>query len=322
MAGTDFGIVNEFYNRFSTVVESGYGRILSDVNYVLNFFIIISILLTALFVWTSTEDSVVFRAIVGRIFAIGIFVYATEQWSYLVSVIMRSFFKLGGEAAGVTGDASTVANIPGLFIEQGFNKVLDLANVTNKYSGLVAVFSHFISLVIYSFAILIIFGALMWMALEIFMAIIEYKIITLAGFILLPLNVYQGTSPFGGGIIRYVLGAGVKVMTITMIAQICMQTFSTMTVTQTLNVGNAAALTFGSVISAVLAHRCSNMAQAVVQGTPNVSASHALGTMTSAAAGAAGGAGMAIKGSQAASAVAQRARAAYKAATKVGDDRA
>jgi len=322
MAGTDFGVVNEFYNKLNTAIEGGFGKILGDVEYILNFVLIISVVITALMVWTSEENSNVFKAIAYRIFVMGFSVWLTERWSYIIGIVMQSFFQLGGKAAGVTSDIQTVSNIPAQFMLQGFAKVNQLVDVVNKYSGITSVFTHFIGIEIYSFTIIVIVGALIWMSLEIFIAIIEYKIITLAGFVLVPLNAWQGTAIFGGGILRYVIGAGVKVMTITMVASLCLQVMTAMQVMQEIDIANAVSLAFGAVISALLAHRCGNMAQSVVTGQPVLNAASAIGTMTSAAAGAAGGAGMAVKGAQAASAVAQRARAAYKAATKVGDDRA
>lgn len=320
MASSSFDITARYYNALNTVVHSGYANLLPDVNRVLDVLIIISITLTALLVWTSDEGYIL-KPVLQSILTIGFFVYLVENWEYLTQTLMSGFFYLGRKAGGAGMDGD-IANYPARVMGQGYDLSMSLFTETAKHVGFKAIFDFFPVIFIYLICLVVVVFCFAWFAVEVFLTIVEYKFIAIVGFILVPLNVWKGTETFGGGILRYIVAAGVKVMTITMIValtskivpQIIEQSqdsFSPLT---------AYSVMFSALVTLVLALKIPNLAQAAVSGQSVMSAGSAVSSMVGAATGAAAGVGAGLKAAQAMKAV--QAAKSYDSATNPPDNRA
>ncbi|MBL8548162.1 MAG: type IV secretion system protein, partial [Hyphomonadaceae bacterium] len=183
----DTSSVNSFLSQFLAVASSGFGLIQGDVNFVLNTLIVISIVLTGA-QWALGHDNPV-APMFRKVLFIGLFAWLVNNWDMLSTVIHRSGAMLGLQAGGgglTMADLHNPARIGGIGIEL-FGRTVALAE------GMNLLFDTISLLTIFFAAVFVMLGFFV-LALQIFVALIAFKLGSLAAFVALPWGVFQGTA--------------------------------------------------------------------------------------------------------------------------------
>lgn len=267
----DTSSVNSFLSQFLAVADSGFGLIQGDVNFVLNALIVISIVLSGT-QWALGHDNPV-APMFRKVLFIGFFAFLVNNWDMLSIVIHRSGAMLGLQAGGgslTMADLHNPGRIGGIGIEL-FGRTVALAEGMN-------LLFDFISLVTIFLAAVFVMLGFFVLALQIFVALIAFKLGTLAAFVALPWGVFNGTAWVAERPLGWVAGSAVRLFVLALIASVSITFVNTLPATLVLDDGGALnVLLFGLTVLA-LAWFGPSLASEVVQGQPHLSGSDAIRT--------------------------------------------
>jgi type IV secretion system protein TrbL len=189
--------------------------------------------------------------------------------------------------------------------------------------GYVSFFENFIQIVVLLFAWVIVLLALFILAIQLFVTLIEFKLTTLAGFVLIPFGLFGKTAFAAERVLGNVISSGVKVMVLAVIVGIGSTLFSQFTAGSSgaqIGIEDAMALVLAALALLGLGIFGPGIANGIVSGGPQLGAGAAGGT--GAAAGgivlagaglAAGSAGALAEAARGTAAVAGSASGAFRA---------
>src|SRR5437660_2425575 len=296
MGGT--GIIDQFLETFTRYIDSGFGLVGNEVGYLASTLVAIDITLAGLFwVWGSDED-VVARLVKKTLF-VGVFAYLIGNWNSLARIVFESFAGLGLKASG-TGLSSADFLRPGRIAQVGIDAGRPILDSISGLMGYVSFFENFIQIVVLLFAWVIVLLAFFILAIQLFVTLIEFKLTTLAGFILIPFGLFGKTAFAAERVLGNVISSGVKVMVLAVIVGIGSSLFSQFTVSSAgaqVGIEDAMALVLAALALLGLGLVGPGIATGIVSRGPQLGAGAAVGTGVAAggvvAAGVAG-AGLAV----------------------------
>ncbi|PSJ36302.1 P-type conjugative transfer protein TrbL [Allosphingosinicella deserti] len=300
---TDLNVIDRFLQAFIRYIDSGFGLLGSDVQFLTATLIGIDITLAGLFWAMGGEDNVIGRFL-RKILYIGAFALILNSFSLLADIIFRSFAQAGLTAGGGTLSAEDLLR-PGRVAATGYAAAWPLLEQASGMMGFVSFFENFltISVLLFSWAIVIL--AFFILAVQMFVTIIEFKLTSLAGFILVPFALWNRTGFLAERVLGNVVSSGIKVMVLAVIVGIGSNFFAEFTTSmqgQEPNLGAAMSLALGALSLFGLGIFGPGIASGLVAGAPQLGAGAALGTVAGAtgitmlAGGATAGAARAIGG--------------------------
>lgn len=263
--------LNSFLDQFIAIADAGFGLIQGDVGYVLNALIVISIALAGA-QWALAHEAPV-APLFRKVLFVGLFAFLVNNWNMLATAINQSGALLGLRAGGGNLSLPDLHN-PGRVAEIGielFGRTVELGEGMNIMTDFIALATIFIAAV----AIMIGFFLL---ALQIFVALIAFKLGALAAFIALPWGVFNGTSWVAERPLGWVVGSAIRLFMLALVASIAVNFVNTLPGRFTLDdAGVLNVMLFGLTILA-LAWFAPALASEVVQGQPSLSGADAVRT--------------------------------------------
>jgi type IV secretion system protein TrbL len=172
--------------------------------------------------------------------------------------------------------------------------------------GWVAFFENFIQIACLLFAWALVILAFFILAIQLFVTLIEFKLSTLAGFVLIPFGLFGKTAFMAERVLGNVISSGIKVLVLAVIIGIGSTLFSQFTQGfggQTPSIDDAMAVVLAALSLVGLGIFGPGIANGLVSGGPQLGAGAAVGTglaVGGAALAAGGGAMLAAKGGAAA----------------------
>src|SRR6201746_1261604 len=283
MGGT--GIIDQFLETFTRYIDSGFGLVGGDVGYLATTLAAIDITLAGLFWAWGTDEDIIARLIKKTMF-VGVFAFPIGNWNNLARVVFESFTSLGLKASG-TGLSSADFLRPGRIAQVGLDAGRPILDSISGLMGYVSFFENFVQIVVLLFAWVVVLLAFFILAIQLFVTLIEFKLTTLAGFVLIPFGLFAKTAFAAERVLGNVISSGIKVLVLAVIVGIGSTLFSEFTA----GFGGAAP-TIDDAMSMVLAALSllglgifgPGIANGIVSGGPQLGAGAAIGT-----GGAAGG---------------------------------
>jgi len=308
------GVIDTFLNTFTTYIDSGFGLLKGEIAYLSSTLIVLDITLAGLF-WAWGADEDVLQRLVKKTLSIGFFAFIIGNFNSLAQIIFKSFSGLGLLAGG---SSITTAEFlrPGRLAQVGLDAGQPLLDAASKMMGFTSFFANFVQIAVLMVSWLIVLAAFFILAVQLFITLIEFKLTTLAGFVLVPFALFGKTAFLAEKVLGNIVASGIKVMVLAVIVGIGTGLFSQFTtsyganqptIEQTLSVVLAALAMLGLGIFGP------GIATGLVSGAPQLGAGAAVGTglaATGLGVGAAMGAGALVSGGGAALAGAGRATAA------------
>src|SRR5580692_13080572 len=95
------GIIDNFLGTFTQYIDSGFGLVQGDVQWLAGVLIAIDITLAGLF-WAMAPDEDVIARLIKKTLTIGVFAFIIGHYNNLAQIIFNSFAGLGLEAGGGT----------------------------------------------------------------------------------------------------------------------------------------------------------------------------------------------------------------------------
>jgi type IV secretion system protein TrbL len=313
---TDTGVIDEFLLVFTTYIDSGFGLLGGEVGFLSSSLIAIDVTLAALF-WAWGADEDILQRLVRKTLYIGLFAFIIGNFSTLATILFQSFAGLGLKASG-SGLAIGDFLKPGTVAATGLDAGAPLLDATADLLGPVGLFTNFVQIMILLLAWLIVVLAFFILAIQIFVTIVEFKLVTLAGFVLLPFAFFGRTAFMAERVLAHVISSGIKLLVLAVITGIGTSLFARFTtagipaepdLAQVMSIALAALTLLGLGIFGP------GIANGIVSGGPQLGAGSATGAAvaaaaTLAAAGAGGRLAAGAIGSAAGSAAASGARIA------------
>lgn len=288
----DLNVIDGFTDTFSAYIDSGFGLLAGEVGFLTSILIGIDVTIAGI-MWALNGEQNVLAAFIKKVLFVGFFAFVLNNFSTLANIIFASFAGLGLAA---TGGALTPDDLlhPGFVASTGFAAGHPLLDEAGALMGPVAFFENFVTIFVLLLAWLVVLAAFFILSVQLFITIVEFKLTTLAGFVLVPFALWNRTSFLAERVLGNVIASGVKLMTLAVIVGIGSTIFGSMTAAFTpgaVTLEQAASVILASLALLGLGVFGPGIANGLVSGAPQLGAGAAVGTLAGAgAAGVAAGA--------------------------------
>lgn len=277
MGGT--GVIDTFLGVFTSYIDSGFGLLGGEVAFIASTLIVIDVTLAALFWAWGADDDIIARLVKKTLF-VGVFAWLISNWNSLAAIVFDSFAGLGLLASG-TGFSPADLLRPGRVAQTGLDAGRPLLESTADLMGFVAFFENFIQIACLLFAWALVLLAFFLLAVQLFVTLIEFKLTTLAGFVLIPFGLFGKTAFMAERVLGNVVSSGIKVLVLAVIIGIGSTLFGQFTagfggVTPTIDEAMAIVLAALSLLG--LGIFGPGIATGLVSGGPQLGAGAAVGT--------------------------------------------
>ncbi len=312
----DLNVIDRFMAAFIRYIDSGFGLLGPDIGFLTTVLIGIDITLAGLFWAMGGEDDILGRFL-KKILYVGAFALILNSFSTLADIIFRSFAQAGLTAGGSGMTAEDLFK-PGRLAGTGFQAAWPLLEQASQLLGFTSFFDNFLTITVLLIAWVVVICAFFVLAVQLFITVIEFKLTTLAGFILVPFALWNRTSFLAERVLGAVVTAGIKVMVLGVIVGIgsgFFAEFVTALQGQEPDIGAAMSLVLASLALFGLGIFGPAIANGLVAGAPQLGAGAAVGTVLGAGTTLAIGGGAALG---AVGAVGSVALGAVRAATAMG----
>ncbi|POF33943.1 P-type conjugative transfer protein TrbL [Roseibium marinum] len=311
------GVIDRFLQVFTSYIDSGFGLLGGDVAFLATTLIVIDVTLAALF-WAWGADDILARLIKKTLF-VGVFAYIIGNWNALARIVFESFAGLGLIASGGSLSPGELLQ-PGRIAEIGLDAGRPILTSISDLMGFVSFFENFLQIIILLFAWLVVLLSFFILAIQLFVTLIEFKLATLAGFILVPFGLFNKTAFMAERVLGLVISSGVKVLVLAVIVGIGSTIFGEFTAgfAGEPTIEDAMAIVLAALSMLALGIFGPGIANGIVSGGPQLGAGAAVGAGLAAGGLAVGGVagtrmavGAAGAGARGAAAVAGGASTAY-----------
>ena len=316
--GNDVGIIDHFLDVFSQYINSGFGLISGDVGFLVAVLIGVDGTLAGL-AWALGEDDVL-QALAKKVLYVGFFALVLNNWQVLSQIVFSSFAALGLKA---TGSSLSYVDFlhPGRLASAGVVGANVLLSQIQRLAGFPDVFLNIGEILVMALSWFVTLIGFFVLAILLFLAVVEFKLTTLKGFILVPFALWRGTAFIAEPVLGQIVTSGVRILVFAVIAGIGTQLFLQIMPTDPateLSLQDALTILLASMTTAGLALSANRIASGIVSGAPQLGLGAAAapagivaGTVVLAAGGAAMAARAAASGVGAAASLAGSTHAAY-----------
>ena len=276
MAGT--GIIDTFLGTFTQYIDSGFGLVQGDVRWLAGVLIGIDITLAGLF-WAMAPDEDVLARLIRKTLYIGVFAFIIGNFNSLAQIVYNSFAGLGLEAGGGTISQAQLLQ-PGRLAQVGITAGQPVLDSVSDLMGFTSFFDNFLQIAILLIAWLIVVISFFIMAIQLFVGLIEFKLTTLAGFVLVPFGLFGRTAFLAEKVLGNVVSSGVKILVLAVIVGIGSQLFGQFTsgFNNPPTIADALTLILAALALLALTIFGPGIANGLIAGGPQLGAGAAVGT--------------------------------------------
>src|SRR5690242_686191 len=164
-------------------------------------------------------DEDVLARLIRKTLYIGVFAFILGNFNTLAGIVFNSFAGLGLRAGGGTLSQAQLLQ-PGRLAQVGIDAGKPILDAINGLMGFTSFFENFVQIAILLLAWLIVIISFFVMAIQLFVSLIEFKLTTLAGFVLVPFGLFGRTAFLAEKVLGNVFSSGVKVLVLAVIVGI------------------------------------------------------------------------------------------------------
>ncbi|OZI38153.1 P-type conjugative transfer protein TrbL [Bordetella genomosp. 10] len=283
----DVTIIDRFLDTFSRYIDSGFGLLQGEVAFLTATLIVIDMTIAGLY-WAMShatgQGEDVIAKLLRKVLYVGAFAYIIGNFNWLAGIVFRSFAGLGLTA---TGSTMTMENFlqPGRLAKTGIDAGAPILEQIGDMAGFPEVFVNIDPIVVMFLAWLTVILCFFVLAIQLFITLIEFKLTTLAGFVLVPFALWNKTSFLAEKVLGNVVSSGIKVLVLAVIVGIGSGLFAEFQVHPAEpSIDHALVVMLASLALLALGIYGPGIATGLVSGAPQLGA----GAMAGAAVGAAG----------------------------------
>ncbi|RAZ72873.1 P-type conjugative transfer protein TrbL [Mesorhizobium atlanticum] len=283
----DLSVIDRFMETFTRYIDSGFGLLSGDVAFLTTILIGIDITLAGL-VWAFGGEPNILGRLLRKVLYVGAFAFILNNFKNLADIIYRSFAGLGINASAGNLSADNLLR-PGRIAATGFEGAWPLLDQASQLLGFPEIFGNALTIFVLLLAWFLVLIAFFILSIQLFITILEFKLTTLAGFVLVPFALWNRSAFLAERVLGNVISSGIKVMVLAVIVGIGSTLFGEFaSALQGKEPDLAAAMSqvLGALALLGLGIFGPGIASGLVSGAPQLGAGAALGT-TAAAAGSA-----------------------------------
>ncbi|MBD9663272.1 P-type conjugative transfer protein TrbL [Variovorax sp. VRV01] len=218
----DVAVIDRFLDVFSRYIDSGFGLLHGEVAFLTATLVVIDMTLAGLF-WAMSHaagqgDDVIAR-LVRKVLYVGAFAFIIGNFNQLAGVLFRSFAGLGLVASG-SSLTQTQFLQPGRLAQVGIDAGRPIMEQISEMTGFPETFAHLDAIAVLFLAWLVLIVSFFVLAVQLFVTLIEFKLTTLAGFVLVPFALWNKTAFLAEKVLGNVVSAGIKVLVLAVIVGI------------------------------------------------------------------------------------------------------
>jgi type IV secretion system protein TrbL len=290
------GVIDGFLATFTQYIDSGFGLVQGDVRWLASVLIAVDITLAGLF-WAMAPDEDVLARLIRKTLYIGVFAFIIGHYNNLAQIIYNSFAGLGLKAGGGTITAAQLLQ-PGKLAQVGIDSGKPILTSISGLMGFTSFFDNFVQIAILMIAWLIVVISFFIMAIQLFVSLIEFKLTTLAGFVLVPFGLFGRTAFLAEKVLGNVVSSGVKILALAVIVGIGSTIFGQFTtaLNNPPTISDALTLILAALTLLGLSIFGPGIANGLIAGGPQLGTGAAVGTGFAAAGMGAAGVGLAAAG--------------------------
>jgi len=217
------GVLDQILNLIQGAIDAALPILEGDVRFVFQSFLVISIVFSGVaYAFGSLSAGLEFM--LKKILFVSGALFLVTNWLDFTRIIVSSFAVLGLRAGGAEVEGLTTAQFfsPSSILTIGWglgDTLFQRASEAGGFTGIsVAAIFLFFSALIVALSFLII-------ALQVFITLLEFKLVTLGGFILLPFALLDRTTSLAQGALGYVIAAGIKIFTLAIVVSFAFAIF-------------------------------------------------------------------------------------------------
>ncbi|MGV6873844.1 P-type conjugative transfer protein TrbL [Pseudochelatococcus sp. B33] len=277
------GVIDRFLATFTSYIDSGFGLLGGEIAFLTSTLIVIDIVLAGLF-WAWGADEDVLQRLVKKTLYIGFFAFIIGNFNNLARTVFESFSSLGLKAGGSSLSASELLQ-PGRVAQVGIDAGNPLLEAAGELTGYIAFLENFVQIMVLMVAWAIVLIAFFVLAIQIFVTLIEFKLTTLAGFVLIPFALFSKTAFLAEKVLGNIVASGVKILVLAVIVGIGSGLFSEFTAgfSEQPTITEALSVMLGALALMGLSIFGPGIATGLVSGAPQLGAGAAVGTGVAAA---------------------------------------
>lgn len=283
----DVSVIDRFLDVFSTYIDSGFGLLGGEIAFLTATLIVIDMTLAGLY-WamshaTGQGDDVIAK-LLRKVLYVGAFAYILGNFNWLAGIVFRSFAGLGLMASGSTLSEAEFLQ-PGRLAKVGIDAAEPIMEQIGDITGFPGVFVNLDSITVLFLAWLVVILTFFILAVQLFITLIEFKLTTLAGFVLVPFALWNKTAFLAEKVLGNVVSSGIKVLVLAVIVGIGTGLFAEFqTVPDEPSIDHALVVMLASLAMLALGIFGPGIATGLIAGGPQLGA----GAMAGAALGVAG----------------------------------
>lgn len=287
----DVSVIDRFLDVFAQYIDSGFGLLGDEVAFLTLTLVAIDMTLAGLFWAMGGED--VSAKLIRKTLYVGAFAFIIGNFNALAKIVFNSFAGLGLLASGSALSQDEFLQ-PGRLAATGVEAGAPLLEEISRLSGFPEVFSNIHSILVLFLAWLVVIISFFFLAIQLFVTLIEFKLTTLAGFVLVPFALWNKTAFLAEKVLGNVVASGIKVLVLAVIVGIGTGLFAEFqAVPDEPSIDNALVIMLASLALFGLGIFGPGIATGLVSGAPQLSAGSVAGTALGAAGMAAGAAAVA-----------------------------
>lgn len=283
MAGME--TANDLMATFSGAVSDGFAALQAPVNGIFGLMIALVVALSGV-QWALSPGRDLLAGAFGKVLLVGAFAYLINDWQALSETFQAGFIDLGLAAGGGSLSRGEFLN-PGAVLEAGWEIVKALGETPAPARNPMDLAGNLIDALILGLSMIGVMLAFAILALQIIVTLLEFKIVTLGGFVLLPFGIWSKSAFLAERPLGYVVAAGLKVLALAIVISLARTIFDQLQPSENPDLYEALAILAASLLLAMLAIFIPSLAAALVTGGPSLGAGAALnGALATGGAGA------------------------------------
>jgi len=215
----DLSVIDRFTDTFSQYIDSGFGLLGGGIAFLSATLIVIDVTPAGLFWAFSAGNDEIFAKLIKKVLYVGAFAYIITNFNSLAGIIFRSFSGLGLTASG-SGLSEADFLRPGQLASVGMDAGRPILEQIGELSGFTSVFSNIDTIAVLFLAWLVVIISFFVLAVQLFVTLLEFKLTTLAGFVLVPFALWNKTAFLAEKVLGNVVSSGIKILVLAVIVGI------------------------------------------------------------------------------------------------------
>ena len=211
----DLNVVDRFTETFLTFIDSGFGLLGPDIGFLIRILVTVDIVLAGL-AWALTTEGDVFAGLLRKVLYVGAFALILNNYEFLADIIFSSFVDLGLTASAAPIRPDDLLR-PGFVASTGVTAAHPILLDIQTLIGFPEIVVNAVEIAILLLAWLGVVAAFFVLAVQMFVTLVEFKLMALAGFVLVPFALWNRTTFLAERVLGNVMASGVKVMVLAVV---------------------------------------------------------------------------------------------------------